>query len=53
MNPPNEPNVFNRTTTLDRGLFVVSLDFELAWGTRGRPSAGKVDAYLDLSLIHI
>ena len=47
MNPPNEPNVFNRTTTLDRGLFVVSLDFELAWGTRGRPSAGKVDAYLD------
>lgn len=32
---------------LDRGAFVVSLDFELAWGTRGRPSATKVGAYLD------
>ena len=31
---------------LERGAFVVSLDFELAWGTRGRPSEGKLDEYL-------
>lgn len=31
---------------LERGTFVVSLDFELAWGTRGRPSAGKVNEHL-------
>lgn len=29
------------------GAFVVSLDFELAWGTRGRPSANKVGVYLN------
>jgi len=32
--------------TLERGAFVVSLDFELAWGTRGRPSASKVGRHL-------
>ena len=31
---------------LERGVFVVSLDFELAWGTRGRPSASKVGRHL-------
>ena len=30
----------------DRGTFVVSLDFELAWGTRERPAADKVSQYL-------
>lgn len=29
------------------GTFVISLDFELAWGTRGRPAASKVGPYLD------
>lgn len=29
------------------GTFVISLDFELAWGTRGRPAAAKVGPYLD------
>ncbi|NQV27370.1 MAG: polysaccharide deacetylase family protein [Rhodopirellula sp.] len=29
------------------GAFVISLDFELAWGTRGRPAAAKVGPYLD------
>lgn len=29
------------------GAFVISLDFELAWGTRGRPAASKVGPYLD------
>lgn len=28
------------------GTFVISLDFELAWGTRGRPAASKVGPYL-------
>ena len=37
----------NRTLPLETGAFVISLDFELAWGTRGRPSANKVGAYLD------
>ena len=32
---------------LPQGAFVVSLDFELAWGTRGRPSASTVGPYLD------
>ena len=31
----------------DPGTFVVSLDLELAWGTRGRPSADKVGHYLN------
>jgi peptidoglycan/xylan/chitin deacetylase (PgdA/CDA1 family) len=31
----------------DCGAFVISLDFELAWGTRGRPAASKVGPYLD------
>jgi len=39
-------NTPNQSVTLERGAFVVSLDFELAWGTRGRPSADKVDRYL-------
>ncbi|MEL7500620.1 MAG: polysaccharide deacetylase family protein [Planctomycetota bacterium] len=33
--------------TLDQGVFTISLDFELAWGTRGRPSANRVGPYLD------
>ena len=40
-------NTNHKFTTLDRGAFVVSLDFELAWGTRGRPSADKVGRYLN------
>ena len=32
---------------LDKGVFVISLDFELAWGTRGRPTASRVGPYLD------
>ncbi len=28
------------------GTFVISLDFELAWGTRGRPAASRVGPYL-------
>lgn len=28
------------------GTFVISLDFELAWGTRGRPAAKNVGPYL-------
>ena len=39
-------NTLGKPAPLDRGAFVVSLDFELAWGTRGRPSAGKVGNYL-------
>jgi hypothetical protein len=31
----------------ETGTFVISLDFELAWGTRGRPAAAKVGPYLD------
>ncbi|MDF1844154.1 MAG: polysaccharide deacetylase family protein [Rubripirellula sp.] len=31
----------------DRGAMLLSLDLELAWGTRGRPSASKVGPYLD------
>jgi hypothetical protein len=31
---------------LDRGVFVISLDFELAWGTRGRPAAKHVAPFL-------
>jgi glycosyltransferase involved in cell wall biosynthesis len=30
-----------------RGTFVLSLDFELAWGTRGRPAARHVGPFLD------
>ena len=41
MNTQGEP------PALDCGAFVVSLDFELAWGTRGRPSADKVGRYLN------
>ncbi|APZ95936.1 polysaccharide deacetylase family protein [Fuerstiella marisgermanici] len=29
------------------GTFVVSLDFELAWGTRGRPASSRVGPWLD------
>lgn len=32
---------------LRRGVFTFSLDFELAWGTRGRPSATRVGPWLD------
>ena len=32
---------------LATGCFVISLDFELAWGTRGRPSASVVGPDLD------
>jgi peptidoglycan/xylan/chitin deacetylase (PgdA/CDA1 family) len=32
---------------LNKGVFVISLDFELAWGTRGRPAASRVGPYLD------
>ena len=39
-------STLHKLVTLDRGTFVVSLDFELAWGTRGRPSADKVGQYL-------
>ncbi len=35
------------TVKLDKGAFVFSLDCELAWGTRGRPSAKTVGPYLD------
>lgn len=31
----------------ETGTFVISLDFELAWGTRGRPAAARVGPYLD------
>lgn len=34
-------------TPLNRGVFVFSLDFELAWGTRGRPAARSVAPFLD------
>jgi glycosyltransferase involved in cell wall biosynthesis/peptidoglycan/xylan/chitin deacetylase (PgdA/CDA1 family) len=34
-------------TLLDRGVFIFSLDFELAWGTRGRPAARSVAPFLD------
>ena len=40
-------NTNRNLTALERGTFVVSLDFELAWGTRGRPSADKVSRYLE------
>jgi glycosyltransferase involved in cell wall biosynthesis/peptidoglycan/xylan/chitin deacetylase (PgdA/CDA1 family) len=32
---------------LEQGVFVISLDFELAWGTRGRPAAKRVGRFLD------
>lgn len=32
---------------LPRGVFTLSLDLELAWGTRGRPKASQVGPYLD------
>lgn len=32
---------------LERGAFTFSLDFELAWGTRGRPNAARVPPWLD------
>jgi Polysaccharide deacetylase len=32
---------------LDKGYFLISFDFELAWGTRGRPSSKTVGPYLD------
>jgi hypothetical protein len=38
---------------LDRGAFTVSLDFELAWGTRGRPSASSAGPYLNGTRIAI
>ena len=34
-------------SVLNKGVFVISLDFELAWGTRGRPAASRVGPYLD------
>lgn len=33
-------------TTRGPGRLIISLDFELAWGTRGRPTAKRVQAYL-------
>jgi hypothetical protein len=41
------PTNFENTIQLNQGVFVFSLDFELAWGTRGRPSAATVGPYLD------
>ena len=35
------------TAVLQRGVFTVSLDFELAWGTRGRRKAGFLEPYYD------
>jgi peptidoglycan/xylan/chitin deacetylase (PgdA/CDA1 family) len=35
------------SAALDKGVFTISLDFELAWGTRGRPAASRVGPYLD------
>lgn len=32
---------------LERGVFTFSLDFELAWGTRGRPNAMHMPPFLD------
>ena len=40
-------NPANRLPDEECGSFVISLDFELAWGTRGRPAAAKVGPYLD------
>jgi peptidoglycan/xylan/chitin deacetylase (PgdA/CDA1 family) len=40
INPTHQPS------DAERGSFVISLDFELAWGTRGRPAASKVGPYL-------
>lgn len=37
----------NRDSVLDRGAFTFSLDFELAWGTRGRPREGQLGDYFD------
>ena len=34
-------------TPLPRGVFVFSLDLELAWGTRGRPAARQAGPFLD------
>ena len=34
-------------TALPRGAFTLSLDLELAWGTRGRPRAADVPPFLD------
>ena len=35
------------TDSVVPGTFVVSLDFELAWGTRGRPAQSKVGPWLN------
>ena len=35
------------TRRLDKGVLVISLDLELAWGTRGRPAARHVGPFLD------
>ena len=35
------------TQALPKGVMIFSLDLELAWGTRGRPSAAHVGPYLD------
>lgn len=40
-------------TPVPKGLFVFSLDFELAWGTRGRPGARHVGPYLEGTRIAI
>ena len=37
----------NRLVKLRKGCFIISLDFELAWGTRGRPKAAVVGPDLD------
>jgi hypothetical protein len=39
--PPTTP------VKLSRGALVISLDLELAWGTRGRPLASQVPPFLD------
>ena len=37
----------NEAPELERGVFTFSLDFELAWGTRGRPRAEQAPPFLD------
>lgn len=50
VNLPNSNFVNRKLNMLPQnkaGQFVISLDFELAWGTRGRPAAAKVGPYLE------
>jgi len=44
--PPPTPNTSHLSPNLARGALVISLDFELAWGTRGRPAATRVGPFL-------